>query len=131
MIGAVTLLVADYDAAIAFFVNALGFALIEDTALSEDKRWVRVAPKGAGVCLLLAKASTPEQVARIGDQTGGRVGFFLHTENFDADFAAMSAKGVRFREAPRTESYGKVVVFEDLCGNTWDLIGPTPPSCPS
>jgi len=131
MIGAVTLLVADYDDAIAFFVDALGFALIEDTTLSKDKRWVRVAPKDGGVCLLLAKASTPEQVARIGDQTGGRVGFFLQTENFDADYAAMSAKGVRFREATRTESYGKVVVFEDICGNTWDLIGPTPPSSPS
>jgi catechol 2,3-dioxygenase-like lactoylglutathione lyase family enzyme len=123
-ISAITLLVADYNAAIAFFVDSLGFALIEDTTLSEDKRWVRVAPKGGGVCLLLAKASTPEQIARIGDQTGGRVGFFLHTENFDVDYAAMSAKGVRFREAPRTESYGKVVVFEDCSGNVWDLIEP-------
>ncbi len=124
-IGAVTLVVRDFDEAIAFFVDALGFALIEDTPLSPDKRWVRVAPEGGGVSLLLAKAATPEQAARIGDQTGGRVGFFLHTDDFDADYAAMLAKGVRFHEAPRTETYGKVVVFEDVCGNTWDLLGPS------
>ncbi len=131
MISAVTLLVRDYDEAIAFFVDALGFELIEDTPLSPDKRWVRVAPKVGGVCLLLAKASTPEQVARIGDQTGGRVGFFLHTEDFETDHAAMVSRGVRFRETPRSEAYGKVAVFEDVCGNLWDLIGPTPPSFPS
>ena len=123
-IGAITLVVADYDAAIAFFTEKLGFALIEDTKRSPDKRWVRVAPKGGGVCLLLAKAASDVQRARIGDQTGGRVGFFLHSDDFDADYAAMLAKGVRFREAPRAEAYGKVVVFEDCCGNLWDLIGP-------
>jgi catechol 2,3-dioxygenase-like lactoylglutathione lyase family enzyme len=124
VIGAVTLLVRDYDEAIAFYVGALGFELLEDTALSADKRWVCVAPKGAETCLLLAKASTPEQVARIGDQTGGRVGFFLHTDDFAHDHAAFVAKGVRFLEEPRNESYGKVAVFSDLYGNTWDLIGP-------
>ena len=130
-IGAITLLVADYDAAIAFFVGALAFDLIEDTVLSAEKRWVRVAPKGGGVCLLLAKASTPEQAARIGDQAGGRVGFFLHTDNFDADHAGFLAAGVRFREAPRVEAYGKVAVFEDVSGNLWDLIGPATSSPPS
>jgi catechol 2,3-dioxygenase-like lactoylglutathione lyase family enzyme len=129
LISAVTLLVRDYDEAIAFFVDALGFALIEDTPLSPEKRWVRVAPKDGGVGLLLAKASTPEQIARIGDQTGGRVGFFLHVEDFDASHAAMIAKGVRFDREPVTEAYGKVAVFEDICGNLWDLIGP--PSSPS
>ena len=129
-IGAFTLLVADYDQAIAFFVGKLGFALIEDTRLSPEKRWVRVAPKGGGACLLLAKASTPEQVARIGDQTCGRVGFFLHSDAFDADYAAMLANGVRFREAPRAESYGKVVVFEDCCGNLWDLLERPKPLSP-
>jgi catechol 2,3-dioxygenase-like lactoylglutathione lyase family enzyme len=124
VIGAVTLVVRDYDEAIAFYVGALGFALLEDTRLSADKRWVRVAPKGGGVALLLAKASTPEQVARIGDQTGGRVGFFLHTDDFARDYAAFIAKGVRFLEEPRSESYGKVAVFSDLYGNKWDLIGP-------
>jgi catechol 2,3-dioxygenase-like lactoylglutathione lyase family enzyme len=121
-IGAVTLLVRDYDEAIAFYVGALGFELLEDMALSAHKRWVRVAPQGGGVALLLAKASTPEQVARIGDQTGGRVGFFLHTDDFARDLAAFLAKGVRFLEEPRSESYGKVAVFCDLYGNKWDLI---------
>ncbi|KAF0182586.1 MAG: Glyoxalase/bleomycin resistance protein/dioxygenase [Caulobacteraceae bacterium] len=130
-IGAFTLLVRDYDEAIAFYVGALGFTLLEDTALSADKRWVRVAPNGGGVApngggvaLLLAKASTPEQIARIGDQTGGRVGFFLHTDDFARDHAAFVAKGVRFLEEPRSESYGKVAVFSDLYGAKWDLIGP-------
>lgn len=121
-ISAVTLLVRDYDEAIAFFTNALGFDLLEDTSLSPDKRWVLVAPAGGGTALLLAKASTPEQVARIGDQAGGRVGFFLETDDFGRDHARMLAAGVRFREAPRHEAYGTVAVLEDLCGNTWDLI---------
>ncbi len=128
VIGSVTLLVRDYDDAIAFYVGALGFELLEDTVLSADKRWVRVAPRnamaGGGVALLLAKASMPEQIARIGDQTGGRVGFFLHTDDFARDHAAFVAKGVRFLEEPRSESYGKVAVFSDLYGNKWDLIGP-------
>jgi len=122
-IGAVTLLVRDYDKAIAFYVDALGFDLLEDTDLGGGKRWVRVAPKGAETCLLLAKATTPEQVARIGDQTGGRVGFFLHTDDFARVHAAMLAKGVRFLEAPRHEAYGSVAVFVDPFGNRWDLIG--------
>jgi len=121
-IGAVTLVVRDYDEAIAFYVGALGFELLEDTAMGRDKRWVRVAPKDAQTCLLLAKAATPEQVARIGDQTGGRVGFFLYTDDFARDHAAMSARGVRFLEAPRHEAYGSVAVFADPFGNKWDLI---------
>jgi catechol 2,3-dioxygenase-like lactoylglutathione lyase family enzyme len=124
VIGAVTLLVRDYDEAITFYVGALGFELLEDTVLNTDKRWVRVAPKGGGVALLLAKVSTPEQVARIGDQTGERVGFFLHTDDFARDHAAFVARGVRFLEEPRTESYGRVAVFSDIYGNKWDLIGP-------
>ena len=127
-IGAVTRVVRDYDEAIAFFVDALGFTLIEDTVLSPDKRWVRVAARHGGVCLLLVKAANSEQAARIGDQTGGRVGFFLHTDDFDADYAMMVANGVRFREAPRMESYGKVAVFHDCSGNAWDLLGLTAPS---
>lgn len=119
------LVVRDYDEAIAFFTEALGFTLIEDTSLSADKRWVVVAPSGGhGARLLLAKASTPEQAARIGDQTGGRVGFFLHTDDFEADYTRMQAHGVRFTEAPRDEPYGRVVVFYDLYGNKWDLIEP-------
>jgi catechol 2,3-dioxygenase-like lactoylglutathione lyase family enzyme len=122
LIGAVTLVVRDYDAAIAFFTGALGFDLIEDTDLGDGKRWVRVAPKGGGTALLLAKAVNDAQAARIGDQTGGRVGFFLETDDFARDRAAFLARGVRFREAPRRESYGTVAVFEDCCGNLWDLI---------
>ena len=121
----VTFLVRDYDEAIAFFCGQLGFALIEDTVLSEDKRWVRVAPKGAaGATLLLAKAATPEQDAAIGRQTGGRVGFFLNTDDFDATYGLFLKNNVRFQEAPRMEPYGKVAVFEDLYGNLWDLIEP-------
>jgi len=123
-IANVTLLVPDYDAGIAFYVDQLGFDLLEDTQLSETKRWVRVAPKGADTALLLAKADGAAQDAAIGQQTGGRVSFFLHTDNFARDYAAMQAKGVIFREAPRHEEYGSVVVFEDPFGNLWDLIEP-------
>lgn len=124
-IGAVALLVRDYDEAIAFFRDALGFELVEDTALGADKRWVRVAPKGRGrTAILLAKAVGAAQEARVGDQGGGRVAFFLETEDFARDHAAMAAAGVRFREAPRREDYGQVAVFEDLYGNLWDLIEP-------
>lgn len=123
-IANVTLLVPDYDAGIAFYVDQLGFDLLEDTQLSETKRWVRVAPKGADTALLLAKADGAAQDAAIGQQTGGRVSFFLHTDNFARDYAAMQAKGVIFREAPRHEAYGSVVVFEDPFGNLWDLIEP-------
>jgi catechol 2,3-dioxygenase-like lactoylglutathione lyase family enzyme len=123
-ICAVTIVVPDYDAAIAFYVHALGFALLQDTDLGGGKRWVRVAPKGAETSLVLAKAATPAQSARIGDQTGGRVGFFLETDDFARDHAAMIAKGVRFLESPRDESYGLVAVFADPFGNTWDLLQP-------
>lgn len=118
----VTYLVRDYDEAIRFFTEALGFDLVEDTRLSESKRWVRVAPRGAETCLLLAKADEPGQERRVGDQTGGRVAFFLHTDNFWRDHAAMLDKGVNFHETPREEPYGTVAVFEDLYGNLWDLL---------
>lgn len=123
-IAAITLLVPDYDAGISFYVHKLGFDLLEDTRLSETKRWVRVAPRGAQTALLLAKADGGAQVAAIGQQTGGRVGFFLHTDNFDRDYTAMTAAGVTFLETPRHEAYGAVVVFQDPFGNKWDLIEP-------
>lgn len=123
-IGAVTFLVRDYVEAIAWFRDALGFALVEDTPLGGGRRWVLVSPGDRGTPLLLAEASTDEQRARIGDQTGGRVGFFLHTDDFARDHARMRAAGVRFNEEPRHEAYGTVAVFEDLCGNLWDLIEP-------
>jgi catechol 2,3-dioxygenase-like lactoylglutathione lyase family enzyme len=123
-IGSVTLVVDDYDDAIAFYTKALGFALLEDTPLADGKRWVRVAPAGDGTALLLAKAANDAQTARIGDQTGGRVGFFLETDDFARDHAAMRARGVRFAEAPREEDYGTVAVFLDLYGNRWDLLEP-------
>jgi catechol 2,3-dioxygenase-like lactoylglutathione lyase family enzyme len=123
-LGLVTLVVRDYDEAIGFYVDALGFDLREDTPRG-DKRWVVVAPRGCdGTGLLLARADGPEQEARIGDQTGGRVGLFLDTEDFAGDHARMVAAGVRFAEEPRHESYGSVAVFEDLYGNRWDLIQP-------
>ena len=123
-IGLITLLVRDYDEAITFFTLALGFELIEDTAVAADKRWVVVAPPDAtrGASLLLAKAATPEQEARVGDQTGGRVFMFLHTQNFWDDYQHMLAHGVKFAEVPREEAYGHVVVFFDICGNMWDLL---------
>ena len=121
-LGAITLLVRDYDEAIAFYTSALGFELVEDTVLNNDKRWVRVRPGSEGTCLLLAKAANEEQAADIGRQSGGRVFLFLHTDDLPRDYAHMRAQGVRFREAPRTESYGLVAVFEDLYGNAWDLL---------
>jgi catechol 2,3-dioxygenase-like lactoylglutathione lyase family enzyme len=123
-IGAVTFLVRDYDEAIAWFTRALGFALVADTPLGGGKRWVLVAPDAGGTPLLLAEASGDSQAARIGDQTGGRVGFFLHTDDFARDHSRMLAEGVQFREDPRHEPYGTVAVFEDFCGNLWDLIEP-------
>ena len=116
-----TFLVRDYDEAIAFFVETLGFDLVQDQPLTPDKRWVVVTP-GDGSGLLLAKAASERQVGRIGDQTGGRVAFFLHTDDFERDYDRMIANGVRFAEAPREEAYGKVAVFEDLYGNHWDLL---------
>ena len=121
-LSAVALVVPDYDAAIAFYTGALGFDLIEDTDLGEGKRWVLVAPPGAETRLLLARAATPEQRAAIGNQTGGRVGFFLKTTDFEADYARMTARGVEFEEAPRHEAYGRVAVFRDPFGNRWDLL---------
>lgn len=122
-IGSITLLVRDYDEAIAYYTHALGFELLEDTPLGDGKRWVRVAPAGMNeTALLLAKASTEGQSAHVGNQSGGRVGFFLHTDDFRRDHAAMTARGVRFLEAPRSEPYGNVAVFEDLYGNRWDLL---------
>ncbi|OJY51408.1 MAG: hypothetical protein BGP03_16100 [Pseudonocardia sp. 73-21] len=122
-IGLVTLVVPDYDAAIAFYVDALGFALVDDTALGDGKRWVVVAPPGGtGASLLLAQAAGPEQEARIGDQTGGRVALFLSTSDFAADHARMLAADVTFLEEPRHEPYGSVAVFADPFGNRWDLV---------
>lgn len=122
-IGAFTFLVRDYDEAIAYFTGSLGFNLVEDTKLSEDKRWVLVEPSGGSAMrILLARASTPEQVARIGDQTGGRVFLFLETDDFSRDYTSMKSNGVRFIEEPRRETYGTVAIFEDLYGNRWDLI---------
>ena len=124
IIANVTLVVGNYDEAIAFYRDALGFELLEDTDLGEGKRWVRVAPRGAQTALLLAQADGEAQRAAIGNQTGGRVGFFLHTDDFARDHARMRAAGVRFNEEPRHEAYGTVAVFEDLYGNLWDLIEP-------
>ncbi len=125
-LAAIALLVRDYDEAIAYYTGVLGFDLLEDTRLGSDKRWVRVAPAcPGGTSILLAKASTDAQRARIGDQTGGRVGLFLHTDDFQRDHRVLTARGVIFRERPRAESYGTVAVFEDLYGNAWDLIQPT------
>lgn len=122
-IACVSLVVRDYDEAIAFYTGPLGFRLVEDTRLSDSKRWVVVAPRGSGgTSLVLAKAATPRQEGRIGDQTGGRVGFFLHTDDFVRDHGAMKSRGVRFVEEPRTEPYGTVAIFEDLYGNRWDLL---------
>jgi catechol 2,3-dioxygenase-like lactoylglutathione lyase family enzyme len=124
-LGHVTFLVRNYDEAVAFFTNALGFQLIEDTPQDEGKRWVLVAPAGShGSSLLLAQASTPEHTARIGNQAGSRVYLFLHADDFWRDYREMKARGVKFLETPREESYGTVVVFEDLYGNKWDLLEP-------
>ena len=123
-LGAVSLLVRDYDDAIAFFVGTLGFELSEDADMGGGKRWVRVTPKGGQTSLLLARAATDEQRARVGDQAGGRVWLFLETDDLIRDYAAWAEAGVRFREAPRDETYGKVAVFENLYGNAWDLIEP-------
>ena len=118
----VTLVVRDYDEAIAFYTGKLGFILREDKLLGPDKRWVVVAPTGGGTGLLLAKAKNEAELAAVGNQTGGRVFLFLHTDNFAKDHADFLARGVRFVEAPRCEPYGTVAVFEDLYGNRWDLL---------
>jgi catechol 2,3-dioxygenase-like lactoylglutathione lyase family enzyme len=124
-LATVTLLVRDYDEAIAWYTHAVGFILAEDTNLGNGKRWVVLKPEGdGGARLLLARAAGPEQAARIGDQTGGRVAFFLETDDFAARHAAMVRAGVAFIEPPRHEPYGTVAVFRDLYGNLWDLIEP-------
>ena len=124
-VATVALVVANYDEAVRWYVERLGFVLIEDVDLGGGKRWVTVAPaNGQGARLLLAQASGEEQASRIGNQTGGRVFLFLETEDFSRDHQAMLAKGVEFREAPRHEAYGTVAVFADLYGNLWDLIEP-------
>ncbi len=123
-IGLIALVVHDYDEAIDFYVNAVGFELREDTPLGDGKRWVVIAPKDAQTGILLAEASNDEERARVGDQHGGRVGLFLNTDDFEADHARMTAAGVTFEEAPRHEAYGSVAVFRDLYGNRWDLIQP-------
>jgi catechol 2,3-dioxygenase-like lactoylglutathione lyase family enzyme len=120
-----TLVVRDYDEAIDFYTRVMRFRLVEDTALSPSKRWVVVSPGDDSAALLLARAASPEQEAAIGRQTGGRVAFFVHTDDFDGDVSHLRARGVRFAEdAPREEPYGRVIVFHDLYGNKWDLIEP-------
>jgi catechol 2,3-dioxygenase-like lactoylglutathione lyase family enzyme len=122
-IGYIALVVREYDEAIAYFTGTLGFVLVEDTTLGSGKRWVLVRPQNSqGTSLLLAKAANAEQASRIGNQTGGRVFLFLHTDDFWRDYEQMKARGVNFREQPRQESYGTVAVFEDLYGNRWDLL---------
>jgi catechol 2,3-dioxygenase-like lactoylglutathione lyase family enzyme len=126
-LGYVTLVVRDYDEAIAFFRQKLSFDLIEDSPSKDregrDKRWVLIAPHGSrGTQILLAKASTPEEQSRIGNQTGGRVSLFLHTDDFWRDYRAMTGHGVKFCRQPKDEPYGTVAVFEDLYGNKWDLL---------
>ncbi|HTS38215.1 MAG TPA: VOC family protein [Candidatus Solibacter sp.] len=126
-LGHVTLVVRDYDEAIAFFTKSLGFELIEDSGSTDrsgdPKRWVLVAPRGSrGTSLLLAKASNVEEERSVGNQTGGRVAFFLHTDDFWRDYRAMTSRGVRFVREPKDELYGTVAVFEDLYGNQWDLL---------
>ena len=120
----VTLVVREYDEAIAFFRDKLGFELAEDRPLGNGKRWVIVKPAGHGARLLLAQASTPEEIRSVGNQTGGRVFLFLYTDDFWHDYQAMQSRGVHFLEAPREEPYGTVCVFEDLYGNKWDLLMP-------
>ena len=129
-IALVTLVVREYDEAIAFFTDALRFAVVEDTPLggvvtNAGKRWVVVAPpESRGAALLLARAATAEQLAHVGQQTGGRVALFLHTDDFWNDYHHLPSRGVQFTEKPREESYGRVVVFLDLYGNKWDLVQP-------
>ena len=122
-LGLVTYVAREYDEAIGFFVGKLGFTLVEDTDMGGGKRWV-VVSAGEGASLLIARADGEQQEASIGNQTGGRVGFFLQTDNFDRDFAEWTSRGVKFHEQPRREVYGTVAVFEDMYGNTWDLIQP-------
>ncbi len=122
----IALVVNDYDEAIQFYTETLNFRLLEDTPLSESKRWVMVAPPGNGdCCLLLAKAANDEQAGRVGNQTGGRVFLFLYTDDLKRDYTNMQSKGVTFVREPVIETWGTVAVFKDLYGNLWDLIEPT------
>ena len=122
----ISLVIDEYDKAIDYYTSVLNFKLIEDTILSETKRWVRIAPQGSdGFSLLLAKAANEEQQSRIGNQTGGRVFLFLHTDDFQRDHKDLTSKGVSFISEPREEIWGKVAVFQDHYGNLWDLIEPT------
>jgi catechol 2,3-dioxygenase-like lactoylglutathione lyase family enzyme len=124
-IAYITLLVRDYDEAIEYYTNTLRFKLVEDTQLTETKRWVIVSPDNSGgFSLLLAKAANENQIKQIGNQTGGRVFLFLHTDNFDSDFQDLVSKKVKIVRPPSVEEYGKVAVFEDLYGNLWDLVQP-------
>ena len=129
-LGLIAVVVSEYDPAISFFVDVLGFELVEDSpALTNDgrpKRWVVVRPPGAATGLLLVRADGEAQAAFVGKQAAGRVGFFLHVEDFEASYQRMAAAGVRFVSAPRAEPYGHVAVFLDIAGNKWDLIGPAP-----
>jgi catechol 2,3-dioxygenase-like lactoylglutathione lyase family enzyme len=121
-LGMITIVVDSYDAAISHYVNELGFTLIEDTVLTPEKRWVVVAPGTEGAKILLAQASTQEQIRAIGNSTGGRVGFFMYTSNFNETYELYRSQGIEFTENPRQESFGQVVVFKDKYGNKWDLI---------
>jgi catechol 2,3-dioxygenase-like lactoylglutathione lyase family enzyme len=125
-LGLVTVLVEDYDEALAYYAGVLGFDTVEDRPVSPGKRWLVVRPPGGtgGADVLLARAATDGQRAQVGAQAGGRVAFFLETDDFDAEHARLLRAGVRFTEAPRREAYGSVAVFEDLYGNRWDLLGP-------
>lgn len=123
-LGQLSLLVRDYDKAITYYTQTLGFKLLEDTTLSETKRWVRVSPPGSSCHLLLAKASNEVQIAQIGRQAGGRVFLFLYTDDFYRDYENYRAKGVEFIREPANESFGTVSVFKDMYGNLWDLIEP-------
>jgi len=118
----ITIVVDDYDVAIKHYVKDLGFTLIEDTALSPEKRWIVVAPSNEGAKILLAKAANEAQTAAIGNSTGGRVGFFMYTNKFDETYNLYKSNGIEFVENPRQEKYGQVVVFKDRYGNKWDLI---------
>jgi len=121
-LGMITIVVDDYDIAIAHYVGDLGFELIEDTVLTPEKRWVIVAPSHEGAKILLAKAANELQKAAIGNSTGGRVGFFVYVENFEETYQLYKSRGLLFMEEPRKEAYGRVVVFKDKYGNKWDLI---------
>ncbi|MFN0068700.1 MAG: VOC family protein [Limisphaerales bacterium] len=125
-LAVVALLVRDYDEAVRWYTETLGFERVEDTPLGGGKRWVRVAPRGGGTVLLLAQAKNERERRAVGDQAGGRVFLFLHTADFAGDHLRLTASGVTFEEPPREEAYGTVAVFRDLYGNRWDLVQPKP-----